>query len=172
MGFSLYDISVPAFSRGLDTLSHLLDKGAAYADERGIDHSQLIGGRLAPDMYTLIGQVQSASDAAKFGAARLAGIAPPSFADEETTLDELRARIAKTQEFLRSVTPESMDGQEEREIVIRPGGRELKFVARDYIRGFVLPNFYFHLTTAYGILRHQGVPLGKLDYLRGAASPA
>lgn len=171
MSFSLYDISVPAFIRGLDTLSHLLDKGAAYADEQGIDPAQLIGGRLAPDMHTLIGQVQSASDAAKFGAARLAGIAPPSFADEETTLDELRARIAKTLEFLRSVSPDSMDGQEEREIVIRPGGRELKFVARDYIRGFVLPNFYFHLTTAYGILRHQGVPLGKLDYLRGATSP-
>lgn len=172
MSFSLYDISVPTFIRGLDTLTHLLDKGAAYADEQGIDPSQLIGGRLAPDMHTLIGQVQLASDAAKFGAARLAGIAPPSFADEETTLDELRSRIAKTQEFLRSVTPESMDGQEEREIVIRPGGRELKFVARDYIRGFVLPNFYFHLTTAYAILRHQGVPLGKLDYLRASASPA
>ncbi|MGO1072668.1 DUF1993 domain-containing protein [Lysobacter sp. CA199] len=168
MSLSLYEISVPAFSRGLDVLSHLLDKGAAYAEENGIELAVLIGGRLAPDMYTLIGQVQSASDAAKFGAARLAGIAPPSFPDTETTLDELRARIAKTGEFLKSIAPESMDGQEEREIVIRPGGRELKFTARDYIRGFVLPNFYFHLTTAYGILRHQGVPLGKMDFLRGA----
>lgn len=170
MSFSLYDISVPAFIRGLDTLSHQLDKGAAYADEQGIDHAQLIGSRLAPDMYSLVGQVQSASDAAKFGAARLAGIAPPSFADDETTLDELRARIAKTQDFLGTVGPESMQDQEEREIVIRPGGRELKFVARDYIRVFVLPNFYFHLTTAYGILRQQGVPLGKMDFLRGAIS--
>ncbi|MGH8081216.1 MAG: DUF1993 domain-containing protein [Lysobacter sp.] len=167
MSLSLYDISVPAFARGLDVLSHLLDKGVAYAGEQGIEPSVLIAGRLAPDMYTLIGQVQSASDAAKFGAARLAGITPPSFADTETNLDELRERIAKTQEFLRSVTPQSMEGDEEREIVIRPGGSELKFTARDYIRGFVLPNFYFHLTTAYGILRNQGVPLGKMDYLRG-----
>jgi len=169
MSLSLYDISVPAFQRGLDVLSHLLDQGVAHARAHGQDPAELLTGRLAPDMYTLIGQVQSASDAAKFGAARLAGIAPPSFADTETTLEELRERIAKTQAFLGTVTPQSMDGQEEREIVIRPGGRELKFVARDYIRGFVLPNFYFHLTTAYGILRHHGVPLGKTDYLRGAA---
>lgn len=169
MSLSLYDISVPAFQRGLDVLSHLLDKGVAHAREQGADPAQLLTGRLAPDMYTLIGQVQSASDAAKFGAARLAGIAPPSFPDTETTLEELRERIAKTQDFLRTVTPQSMDGQEQREIVIRPGGRELRFVAQDYIRGFVLPNFYFHLTTAYGILRHLGVPLGKTDYLRGAA---
>lgn len=167
MSLSLYEISVPAFSRGLDVLSHLLDKGAAYADEHGIDHAQLIGARLAPDMYTLIGQVQAASDAAKFGAARLAEIAPPSFADTETTLEELRARIDKTQDFLRSVSPESMDGREDAQIVIRPGGREMTFLARDYIRTFVLPNFYFHLTTAYGILRNQGVALGKMDYLRG-----
>lgn len=169
MSLSLYDISVPAFQRGLDVLSHLLDRAVAHAREQGQDPAQLLTGRLAPDMYTLIGQVQSASDAAKFGAARLAGIAPPSFPDDETTLEQLRERIAKTQEFLRSVPAHSMDGQEEREIVIRPGGRELTFVARDYIRGFVLPNFYFHLTTAYGILRHLGVPLGKMDYLRGAA---
>ncbi|MBN7138234.1 hypothetical protein A7A76_03910 [Lysobacter enzymogenes] len=169
MSLSLYDISVPAFQRGLDVLSHLLEQGVAHARAQGQDPAQLLTGRLAPDMYTLIGQVQSASDAAKFGAARLAGIAPPSFADTETTLEELRERIAKTQAFLSTVTPQSMDGQEEREIVIRPGGRELSFVARDYIRGFVLPNFYFHLTTAYGILRHLGVPLGKMDYLRGAA---
>ncbi|MFK3649689.1 DUF1993 family protein [Lysobacter enzymogenes] len=169
MSLSLYDISVPAFQRGLDVLSHLLDRAVAHAREQGQDPAQLLTGRLAPDMYTLIGQVQSASDAAKFGAARLAGIVPPSFPDDETTLEQLRERIAKTQEFLRSVPAQSMDGQEEREIVIRPGGRELTFVARDYIRGFVLPNFYFHLTTAYGILRHLGVPLGKMDYLRGAA---
>jgi len=169
MSLSLYDISVPAFQRGLDVLSHLLDRAVAHAREQGQDPAQLLTGRLAPDMYTLIGQVQSASDAAKFGAARLAGIAPPSFPDDETTLEQLRERIAKTQEFLRSVPAQSMDGQEDREIVIRPGGRELTFVARDYIRGFVLPNFYFHLTTAYGILRHLGVPLGKMDYLRGAA---
>lgn len=167
MSLSLYDISVPAFQRGLDVLSHLLEQGVAHARTQGEDPERLLTGRLAPDMYTLIGQVQSASDAAKFGAARLAGIAPPSFADTETTLDELRERIAKTQEFLRTVTPQSMDGQEEREIVIRAGGRELRFVARDYIRGFVLPNFYFHLATAYGILRHLGVPLSKTDYLRG-----
>ncbi|MGO4781287.1 DUF1993 family protein, partial [Lysobacter sp. 2RAB21] len=91
-----------------------------------------------------------------FGAARLAAITPPSFPDTETSVDELRSRILKTQDFLRSVSPESMEGDEEREIVIRPGGRELTFTARDYLRGFVLPNFYFHLTTAYGILRNQG----------------
>ncbi|MBX9402964.1 DUF1993 domain-containing protein [Lysobacter sp. BMK333-48F3] len=169
MSLSLYDISVPAFQRGLDVLLHLLDKSVAHVREQGGTPAQLLTGQLAPDMYTLIGQVQSASDAAKFGAARLAGIVPPSFPDTETTLEELRERIAQTQEFLRTVSPQSMDGQEEREIVIRPGGRELSFVARDYIRGFVLPNFYFHLTTAYGILRHLGVPLGKMDYLRGAA---
>ncbi|MGO0999409.1 DUF1993 domain-containing protein [Lysobacter sp. CA196] len=170
MNLSLYDISVPSLLRGLDTLAHLLDKGEAHAQEQGIEVEQLLGGRLAPDMYTLTRQVQAASDAAKFGAARLGGIAPPSFPDTEITLGELRARIARTQEFLRSVPRESIEGQELREIVIRPPNvPELKFVAADYIRFFVLPNFYFHLTTAYGILRHQGVALRKPDFLAAAS---
>ena len=165
MALSLYDISVPVFSRGLGQLSHVLDKGLAHAQAAGIDPVELVNARLAPDMFTLAGQVQSASDAAKLGTARLAGITAPSFPDTETTYAELQARVAKTIEFLATVDRALIDGAGAREVTMKVRGNELKFTAERYLLQFALPNFFFHVTTAYGVLRHSGVPLGKLDYL-------
>lgn len=165
MPLSLYDISVPALISGLENLSTQIDKAIAHARENAIDDAEFVQARLAPDMLTLAGQVQRASDTAKFGGARLSQGQAPSFADEEATLEELKVRIASTIEYLRGVKADSIDGDEGREIRFRAGQRELHFTARDYVRGFLLPNFYFHLTTAYGLLRHKGVPLGKMDYL-------
>ena len=166
MALSLHELSVPALIRGLDNLSAQIDKGIAHARENGIDESELVQARLAPDMLTLAGQVQRASDTAKFGGARLSQDAqPPSFADDETTLDALKARIANTIVYLRGIPATSIDGGEQREIRFKAGQRELHFIAHDYVRAFLLPNFYFHLAIAYGLLRHKGVPLGKLDYL-------
>lgn len=165
MPLSLYEISVPALIRGLENLSHQIDKAMAHACERSMDDAEYVQARLAPDMLTLAGQVQRASDTAKFGGARLSQSQAPSFADEEVTLEDLKARIAKTIEYLQGVQAGSVDGGEKREIHFKAGPRELHFTGEDYVRNFVLPNFYFHLTTAYGLLRHKGVPLGKLDYL-------
>jgi hypothetical protein len=165
MALSLYDISVPVFSRGLGQLSHVLDKGLAHAQAAGIDPVELVNARLAPDMFTLAGQVQSASDASKLGTARLAGITAPSFPDTETTYAELQARVAKTIEFLATVDRALIDGAGAREVTMKVRGNELKFTAERYLLQFALPNFFFHVTTAYGVLRHSGVPLGKLDYL-------
>lgn len=165
MALSLYEISVPALIRGLENLSRQIDKAAAYAAEQGIDGNEFVQTRLAPDMLNLAGQVQRASDTAKFGGARLSQGQAPSFADEEVTLDDLKARIAKTIDYLHGVQAGSVDGGEKREIRFKAGPRELHFTGEDYVRNFVLPNFYFHLTTAYGLLRHKGVALGKLDYL-------
>lgn len=171
MTLSLYDMSVPALVRGLENLSRQIDKAIAHACEHGNDDAEYVQARLAPDMLTFAGQVQRASDTAKFGGARLSQGQAPSFADDEATLDDLKARIAKTVDYLRSVRADSIDGGEKREIRFNAGQRELRFVAEDYVRSFLLPNFYFHLTTAYGLLRHKGVPLGKLDYL-GNIQPA
>ncbi|MDM0023355.1 DUF1993 domain-containing protein [Variovorax saccharolyticus] len=165
MALSFYDISVPVFVRGLGQLSHVLDKGLAHAQDAGIDPADLVNARLAPDMFTLAGQVQSASDASKLGTARIAGITAPSFPDTETTYAELQARVAKTIEFLNGVDRAGIDGAEAREVVMKVRGNELKFTAERYLLQFALPNFYFHLTTAYDVLRHSGVPLSKLDYL-------
>lgn len=165
MALSLYDISVPVFSRGLGQLSHVLDKGLAHAQASGIDPVELVNARLAPDMFTLAGQVQSASDASKLGTARLAGITAPSFPDTETTYAELQARVAKTIEFLQGVDRTLIDGAEAREITMKVRGNELKFTAERYLLQFALPNFFFHVTTAYDVLRHRGVALSKLDYL-------
>ena len=156
MALSLYDISVPVFSRGLGQLSHVLDKGLAHAQAAGIDPVELVNARLAPDMFTLAGQVQSASDAAKLGTARLAGITAPSFPDTETTYAELQARVAKTIEFLATVDRALIDGAGAREVTMKVRGNELKFTAERYLLQFALPNFFFHVTTAYGVLRHSG----------------
>lgn len=165
MALSFYDISVPVFVRGLGQLSHVLDKGLAHAQAAGIDSVELVNARLAPDMFTLAGQVQSASDASKLGTARIAGITAPSFPDTESTYAELQARVAKTIEFLNGVDRASVDGAEAREVVMKVRGNELKFTAERYLLQFALPNFFFHVTTAYDVLRHRGVPLSKLDYL-------
>jgi hypothetical protein len=165
MSLSMYQASVPVFMRGFDNLSVLLDQAAEYAKARQIHPSVLIEARLFPDMFPLARQVQSASDAARSAAARLAGIRSPSFEDIEVTFDELQERITRTVEFLGDIGEDSIDGSEDREIVLSLRGAETRFSGTSYLFTFSLPNFFFHLTTAYDILRHNGVPLGKLDYL-------
>ncbi|HEY2257134.1 MAG TPA: DUF1993 domain-containing protein [Variovorax sp.] len=165
MAISFYDLSVPVFTRGLGQLAHVLDKALAHAVSAGIDPTEFVNARLAPDMFTLAGQVQSASDAAKLGAARLAGITAPSFPDTETTYAELQARVHKTIEFLNSIDRALIEGQEAREITLKLRGTELKVPALRMLLQFTTPNFYFHLTTAYDVLRHKGVPVGKIDFL-------
>lgn len=165
MSLSMYEASVPAFERMLANLSAILKKGEACAAAKKFDPAVLIAARLAPDMFALPRQVQIACDMAKNGTARLAGIEPPKFDDTEQSFDELYARIERTLEFMRTVAPGQFDGSEERAIEIKVGGQPKTFSGRDYLLGFVLPNLYFHVTTAYAILRHNGVELGKADYM-------
>ncbi|WP_252275382.1 DUF1993 domain-containing protein [Pseudomonas subflava] len=165
MSLSLYQASVPVFVRMFGNLSAILDKAVADAEARKIDPSVLLNARLAPDMHPLTRQVQIASDAAKGCAARLSGVEVPSFPDTESSFAELQARIAKTLDFLKSLSPEQIDSGAGREVVIKVPGSELKFSGEDYLLHFVLPNFYFHVTTAYAILRHNGLGIGKMDYL-------
>ena len=165
MPLTLYQTSVPAFVRGLNNLSAVLEKAKAHAQANNIDLATFVNARLAPDMFTLAGQVQSASDAAKFGVARLASVTPPSFPDTETTFDELQARIAKTLEFMKTVSEAQINACEGGTITLKIRGKEMVFASEPYLLSFVLPNFYFHVTTAYAILRNQCVPLGKMDYL-------
>lgn len=159
---SMHRATVPVLIRGLRILSTLLEKGEAHAKETGAD---LTGARLAPDMLTLIGQIQRISDTSKGAIGRLTDIVPPPMADDEATFADLQARIAKTIAFLESVDPAAFDGADTREVTLKAGPFEAKMSGEDCLLGFVLPNFYFHLTTAYGILRNQGVAIGKLDYL-------
>ncbi|HZH12921.1 MAG TPA: DUF1993 domain-containing protein [Archangium sp.] len=165
MSLSMYQASIPVFIRMLGNLSAILDKAAAYAETKKIDPSVLINARLAPDMQPLSFQVQVASDMAKGCAARLAGIDAPSFPDTETTFPQLQERIAKTVAFLKTVTAEQVDGSEERDVVLKLRGQETRFKGQPYLLTFVLPNFYFHLTTAYAILRHNGLDIGKADFI-------
>ncbi|KMN37585.1 hypothetical protein VI26_02885 [Chromobacterium sp. LK1] len=167
MSVSMYQASVPVLIRGLNNLSALLDKAAADADARKIAPEVLLNARLAPDMFALTRQVQIASDSAKGCVARLAGVEVPSYADEEASFDELRQRIAKTVAYVQGFAAAQIDGSETREVVLKVRGEEIRFSGQSYLLGFVLPNFYFHITTAYAILRHNGVPLGKMDYLGG-----
>ena len=160
MPLSMYQASIPLLVRGLDNLSAVLKKGGAHPEA-----ATLVEARLAPDMFTLAGQVQRASDTAKGCAARLAGIDNPSFADTETTFAQLQERIAKTVDFLQGVKPEQIDGTEDKPIAFKAGPYMLNFTGASYLLTFVLPNFYFHVTTAYDILRHKGVDVGKMDYL-------
>lgn len=167
MSLSLYSASIPQFVRMFGNLSAILDKAVAFSEERKIDHAVLLNARLAPDMHPLTRQVQIASDLAKGCAARLAGVEPPSFADNESSFAELQARIGKTLEFIRSVTPEQINAGAGREILLKFPNSEFNFKAPDYVLHFVLPNFYFHVTTAYAILRHNGLAIGKMDYMGG-----
>lgn len=161
--------SIPNCIRTLNALSGLLEKGAASAQARKIDPLVLTSARLAPDMFALARQVQIACDAAKNGVARLSGVDAPKFEDTETTFEQLQARIAKTIDFLRSVTAESLAGSEDK-VVTFPAGPErvLKMKGNVYLTQWMLPNLYFHTVTAYNILRHNGVDVGKTDYLKGA----
>nr|WP_298689435.1 DUF1993 family protein [uncultured Dongia sp.] len=165
MSLSIYRASIPVLIRAFENLGAVLAKAEAHAAARNIDPAIFTGARLAPDMHPLFRQVHLASDSAKGCAARLAGIENPSFADTEKTFPELQARIAKTVTFLRAVTEAQLAGAEDRMITLNLGTREANFTGADYLFNFVLPNFFFHIATAYDILRHNGVEIGKLDYL-------
>ena len=165
MSITMYQMSVPVIVHGLRSLGAFLEKGRADAVARGFEPAVLIEGRLAPDMHKLTKQVQIASDIVKNGVARLAGIAPPAFPDTETTFEELQTRVANTIAFVDGVTAAQMEGCETRTIELKFPGREMTFTGVNYLTGFVLPNLYFHMTTAYNILRHNGVKLGKADFM-------
>jgi uncharacterized protein len=168
MPLSLYDASISVYLQMLRNLTAILDKAEAHAKANGVDLASYVEARLTPDMAPLRGQIQFASDAAKSGAARLAGQTPPSFADTETTWDELKARIAKTVAFVETIRREDVDGGEDRTIELPLPGRTMTFKANEFLMRFSLPNFFFHVVTAYDVLRAQGAPLGKMDYLAGA----
>ncbi len=165
MSLSMYQASIPAFIRILNNLSAILDKAAAHAEAKKIDPAVFIAARLFPDMFPFSRQIQIATDGVKGCAARLSGAEPPSYPDTESTFSELKARIAKTVAFLQSFTPAQIDGSEDRKVTLKLGGEDKTFVGKPYLFEFVIPNFYFHVTTAYDILRHNGVAIGKGDYL-------
>jgi hypothetical protein len=168
---SLYDISIPSYRRGLQNLSSFLDKAEAHAAEKHADLATYTEARLAPDMHPFTRQVQMASDAAKGGAARLAGVEAPSMPDTETTFPELKARIASTIAFLDTIKKEQVDARSGATIDLPLPGRTITFTAPDFLMQFSLANFMFHVTTAYALLRMQGVPLGKMDFLAGGQAP-
>ena len=172
MAYSLFDASIPVYLHMLKNLAAILDKAEAHAKAGGVDLQTYLDARLVPDMHSLVGQVQLASDAAKGGAARLAGVTPPSFPDTETTWAEVKARIAKTIAFIEGIKREQVEGREDAQIDIPTPSRTLSFPGRDFVALFSLPNFLFHVTTAYALLRSKGVPLGKLDFLNGAQASA
>ncbi len=165
MAISMHSASVPILSRVLNAMLGWLDKAQAHAEARKFSPDNYLALRLAPDMLPFTKQIQIASDQAKGCVARLAGIELPKWEDNEATLDELRARIRKTIDFIQSVPAEKIDGSEKREIVIPSRNGELRFEGEAYLKHYVLSNFYFHATTAYALLRHAGVDLGKKDFL-------
>ena len=168
MSLSLYEASVPGMLRSLRALSGFLDKAEAHALETGADLAAYSDARLAPDMAPFNRQIHMASDGAKSAVARLAGVEAPAFPDVEVSFPDLKARIAKTIAYLETFKPEQIDGDAERIIEIKLPSRTLTFTARDFLFNFALSNFMFHVTTAYALLRAQGVPLGKADFLAGA----
>lgn len=165
MAVSMYQASVPVFIRMLTNLAALLEKASAHAEARKIDPAVLLQSRLAPDMYPLVRQVQIVSDTVKGGAARLAGIDPSKFEDQEATFADLRDRIDRTIAFLNTLTPAQIDGSEDRTITLKVRDHTLTFKGLAYLLQYVQPNLYFHTSIAYGIMRHCGVELGKRDYL-------
>ena len=165
MNISMYQASAPRFVNILKNLSAILDKAQAYADARKIDPTVLTSSRLYPDMFSLARQVQTACDTAKGAVARLAGIEIPKYEDTEQTLAELKARIAKTIDFIGTVKAAQIDGSEDKSIVLKIRGQDVNYTGMQYLLGFAHPNFYFHVTTAYDILRHNGVEIGKRDYI-------
>ncbi len=165
MTISMYQASVPSLMRSLENLVAILEKSAAHTEARKIDPAILINSRLYPDMFPLGRQVQIASDIARRGAARLAGLEAPNFEDNETSFPELIARLQTTTAYLETLTPEQIDGSEEKLITLPVGKDTMTFEGLSYLLHFILPNVYFHVTTTYDILRHCGVELGKGDYL-------
>ena len=167
MPISLYDVTIPVLVQGLRNLSAVLEKGCAFADAQGLDHQTLLGARLAADMLPLTGQVQRASDTAKGLAVRLGQVPNVAMEDNETTFDALQARIAATIAFVEAVPREAIDGREEASIVLKLPSGDISFTGQSYVLTFAIPNFFFHVTMAYALLRQQGVPIGKRDYLGG-----
>ncbi|WP_349431647.1 DUF1993 domain-containing protein [Methylomarinum sp. Ch1-1] len=165
MSISMYQASIPHFIRMLGNLSSIIDKASSYAEAEGIDEAVLLDARLAPDMYPLSQQIQIAADMAKTCAARLAGINAPQYEFNEITFDDFKKRISKTTDFLRGIDSELINHSHDRLITFKLADKEVVYTGRDYLLANILPHFYFHVTTAYAILRHQGVELGKKDYL-------
>jgi len=165
MKISMYQASVPRFANILGNLSNMLDKAQAHVDARKIDPAALTTYRLFPDMFPMKRQVQIACDTAKGAVARLAGVPIPVHEDDEQTLYDLKARIAKTIAFVQSIKPEQIDGTEDNDVVLKRGDNEVRYKGMQFLLGHALPNFYFHVATTYNILRHNGVEIGKRDYL-------
>jgi hypothetical protein len=164
MTFAIQQAAAPVFTRALTNLSAMIDKTLAA----GVSEATLLEARLAPDMHPLPRQIQMASDSAKGAVARLAGVEPPAMPDTETTIAELKARIAATIAYVNSIDAAALDGAEDREVVLKFPGAEMKFTGADFLTGFALPNFFFHITIAYALLRANGAPIGKMDFLGGA----
>ncbi len=165
MPLSMHRASVPVFARALEVLATLLEKGEAHAKAQGQNPDDLVAARLVDDMLPLSGQVQRASDASKGAVARLTGVDAPAMPDEEVSFADLQKRVADTLAYIRSVDPKAFEGSEDRTVELKLPGGALTFTGEDYLLGFALPNFFFHVVTAYDILRHKGVQIGKLDYL-------
>jgi hypothetical protein len=161
----MYDVSVPVFSERLRALANVLAKAEANAAERKIDPTVFLTARLAPDMLTMTKQVQIATDHAKGAASRLAGREVPKYEDNEATFADLQARVAKTRDYLATFKREEFEGSDERTVTLKIGGNDVQLKGAKYLLDVAMPNFYFHVTTAYGILRHNGVPLGKGNFL-------
>jgi len=165
MTVSMYDVSIPIFTLSLNNLASILDKASGHAEVKKVEPNVLPATRLIADMLPLSAQVQIACDTAKGAAARLAGLEAPKHEDTEATIEELKARVAKTLVFLKSIKPEQLAGAETREIVLQFPQATMKFTGLNYLTNFVLPNFFFHVTMAYALLRKNGVDLGKRDFL-------
>ncbi|MGA9658611.1 MAG: DUF1993 domain-containing protein [Asticcacaulis sp.] len=164
---NMYQASVPVVLRALTNLQGILTKAQGWAEEKNVKEETVLGARLALDMLPFAKQIQLVSDTAKGAAARLGGVDNPSYEDNEASFAELQARLQKTIDFIKSVPEANFEGSETREIVMKFPNRTIEFVGLAYLTGFVIPNLFFHVTTAYAILRHNGVPLGKSDYLGG-----
>jgi hypothetical protein len=162
---SMYEASVPVFAKVLGNLAAILEKAAAHAEAKNIDPAVLLQSRLAPDMFPLVRQVQIAADAAKGGAARLAGVEVPSYEDNEASLPDLVQRLKKTVAFLEMLKPASFEGSEDRTVTWKTRTAEKSMVGMPYLLTHITPNLFFHVTTAYNILRHNGVEIGKQDFL-------
>ena len=165
MSISMYQASIPAFTQMLTSLQGILKKGVAYAEAKKFEPSVLINARIAPDMHPLNRQVFIVTDQAKGGAARLCGQEPPVYPDTETTFPELDARLAKTLAYIKTFKPEQFNGAEDRDITLQFGPNKVNFKGLPFLFHITLPNLYFHTTTAYNILRHNGVDVGKRDFM-------
>ena len=165
MPLTMYQASVPVFAQILPALGNVLAKADAHATAKKIDPGVLMAARLAPDMFPLVRQVQIACDFAKGSVARLAGADVPSWPDTEKSLADLKARVERTLAYIQGFKPGQIDGSEARQVTVKVGSREITFQGQPYLLQFVMPNFYFHSTTAYAILRHNGVDLGKRDFM-------